>query len=280
MSLKNDLNQSITQSVRQSLHEDIGEGDITADLIANDTQLEVRLICREKAILCGTEWFNSAFLQIDPDIDLRWSVKDGDAVEGGQILCDLQGHARSLLTAERTALNFLQTLSATATQAHYYQNLISHTKCQILDTRKTLPGLRLGQKYAVRCGGGLNHRMGLYDAFLLKENHLASCSGMAAAVKKARRIKPDALLEIEVETLTQLQQAIATKVDRILLDNFTIAQLKEAVKINNGRVELDASGNITDQNIIEIAQTGVDFISIGALTKHIRAIDFSLRHIG
>lgn len=268
----------ITQSIKTSFNEDIGSGDITAELIAPDSRLDVSLICREKAVLCGSQWFSEAFLQLDPDVDIQWLAAEGDLIAANTIICQIQGNARAILSAERTALNFLQTLSATATVTHQYQSRIQHTACKILDTRKTIPGLRLAQKYAVKCGGGCNHRIGLFDAYLLKENHIAAAGSIAAAVTQARELHPQALLEVEVENLSQLDQAIQARVDRVLLDNFTIADLKQAVTLAGGSVELEASGNITLQNIEEIAQCGVDFISIGALTKHIQAIDFSLRY--
>ena len=275
----NDFTKSITQQVTSALHEDIGSEDITALLIPANTQLSVHLICREQAILCGTDWFKLSFSHLDSRLKIEWFVTDGDSLQPDQTVCKISGNARSILTAERTALNFLQTLSATATVTNNYHKLIRETDCRILDTRKTIPNLRLAQKYAVRCGGGLNHRTGLYDAYLLKENHLAACGDMASAVKQARQLQPDVLLEVEVEDLQQLQQAIACKVDRVLLDNFSLDMLQQAVKINNKFLKLEASGDITEQNILQVAQTGVDFISIGALTKHIRAIDFSLRFI-
>jgi nicotinate-nucleotide pyrophosphorylase (carboxylating) len=269
----------ITENVKKSLAEDLGSGDITALLIEEETLLSAALVCREAAILCGIKWFEQAFQQLDRDINLTWLAHDGDRLQPGQTVCTLTGNARAILGAERTAINFLQTLSATATVTAQYQQLISSADCKILDTRKTIPGLRQAQKYAVRCGGGMNHRIGLFDAFLLKENHLAAAGTIASAVSKARVLKPDALLEVEVEDLDQLQQALDAGVDRVLLDNFSIALLQQAVAITNGQLELEASGNITLQNILQIAQTGVNFISIGALTKDVRAIDFSLRFI-
>jgi len=269
----------IISDITRSLEEDLGSGDLTAQLIAPDTQLQVRLISRENAILCGTDWFTQAFIQLDPNNHIQWLADDGDHIKADQIVCKISGNARSILSAERTAINFLQTLSATATITNFYQGLISQTRCRILDTRKTIPGLRLAQKYAVSCGGGMNHRIGLFDAFLLKENHLAAAGSMAQACKQARHLNKEALLEVEVETLEQLQQAIEAQVDRALLDNFSLEMLQQAVKINQKRIELEASGNITEKNILDIAQTGVDYISIGALTKHVRAIDFSLRFI-
>ncbi len=268
---------NISQEIHHALKEDVGSGDLTALLIDADERLSAELKCREKAILCGTQWFNEAFKQLDDAISLTWLAQDGDDLEADQIICTLNGNARAILSAERTALNFLQTLSGTATATARYQKLINGTSCRIFDTRKTIPGLRLAQKYAVSCGGGLNHRMGLYDAFLLKENHLAAAGSLERAVNTARSLKNDALLEVEVENLEQLQQALKAGVDRVLLDNFSLEMLRDAVALVQGQIELEASGNITEANILEVARTGVDFISIGALTKHVRAVDFSLR---
>lgn len=268
----------IVENIRTSFREDIGSGDITASLIANDAILNVSLICREPAVLCGCQWFSQAFLLLDPDVEIQWLADEGQLLQANSIICHLTGNARAILSAERTALNFLQTLSATATVTHRYQSQIEDTGCKILDTRKTIPGLRLAQKYAVKCGGGANHRIGLFDAYLLKENHLAAAGSIASAVKHARELHPEVLLEVEVETLDQLQQAMHAQVDRVLLDNFSTDMLREAVKQAGGTVQLEASGNITLDNIREIAECGVDYISIGALTKHIRAIDFSLRY--
>jgi len=273
------LTKTITRDVFNALDEDISSGDITAQLIPENSIFEVCLISREEAILCGSSWFDTSFYQLDPNIQINWLSTDGDQLHPNQTICKLKGNARAILTAERTALNFLQTLSATASQTHEYQRLISETHCRILDTRKTIPNLRLAQKYAVRCGGGLNHRTGLYDAYLLKENHLAASGDMASAIQLARKLHPEVLLEVEVETLQQMQQAIENKVDRVLLDNFTVDMLHQAVALNKSAITLEASGDITRQNILQVAKTGVDFISIGALTKHIRAIDFSLRYI-
>jgi nicotinate-nucleotide pyrophosphorylase (carboxylating) len=267
----------IQNNVQLALQEDIGAGDITALLIDADNKLDAMLICREQAVLCGQDWFEQAFLQLDPSVQINWLVRDSDQVSAGQNICRIQGNARAMLSAERSAINFLQTLSATATVTRKYQQLIKTTACRILDTRKTIPGLRLAQKYAVSCGGGMNHRIGLFDAFLLKENHLAAAGSIQKAVERARALHPEVLLEVEVENLQQLEQALAAAVDRVLLDNFDLQQLKQAVAITQGRIELEASGNITLDNILEIAQTGIDFISIGALTKHVQAIDFSLR---
>jgi nicotinate-nucleotide pyrophosphorylase (carboxylating) len=270
---------NIVDQIKKVLEEDLGPGDITAQLIDPKEVLDVHLICRENAVLCGCEWFTQTFLMLDSDVSIEWLFEDGNQVPENTIVCRIKGNARSILSAERTALNFLQTLSATATVTHRYQSLIATTKCRILDTRKTIPGLRHAQKYAVTCGGGSNHRIGLFDAYLLKENHLAAAGGIKPATRQARELNPDALLEVEVETLAQLQEAIDVGVDRVLLDNFTIEQLQEAVALTDQRVELEASGDITEANILEVAQTGVDFISIGALTKHVRAIDFSLRYV-
>jgi len=273
-----DLYQSIVNQVANALDEDVGNGDISAELIDAGTQLQTELLVREDAVLCGRDWFDEVFRQCDATVTTRWQARDGDSIAAGIIVCEVAGPARGLLTAERSALNFLQTLSGTATVTRRYVDLIRHTGCRILDTRKTIPQLRLAQKYAVLCGGGSNHRIGLFDAYLIKENHLAACGSMAAAVTRARELHPEKLLEVEVENLEQLQQAIDAQVDRALLDNFTLAQMKRAVTMNRQRVELEASGNIDESSLVEVAETGVDFISIGALTKHLRAIDFSLRY--
>ncbi len=274
-----DWQQNLKEDVSRGLAEDLGRGDVSAQLIDADQKLKTRLLVREDAVLCGIEWFIEAFRQCDDSIQIEWLAKDGDRVDADSVLCHISGPARSLLTAERTALNFLQTLSGTATITAHYADLIKHTRCRILDTRKTIPQLRIAQKYAVTCGGGLNHRIGLFDAYLIKENHLAACGSIAAAVSRGRALNPDLLLEVEVESLDELQQAIDAAVDRALLDNFSIEQTRQAVELNNQRIQLEASGSITDQSLIAIAETGVDFISIGALTKHLHAIDFSLRFI-
>jgi nicotinate-nucleotide pyrophosphorylase (carboxylating) len=275
----NPLSTYIQQSVQVSLAEDIGAGDVSAQLIEIDQPLEMQLVCRESAILCGQAWFDEAFQQLDPMVNLAWNHQDGDRVEADSVVCQLDGNARALLSAERTALNFLQTLSATATLTDRYCAELAGTGCRILDTRKTIPGLRLAQKYAVRCGGGSNHRVGLFDAFLLKENHLAATGGIAEGIRRARRLNPDLLLEVEVEDLDELQQALDAGADRVLLDNFSFKQLERAVEMAGKRTELEASGNITLENLRQVAQTGVDYISTGALTKHLRAIDFSLRFV-
>lgn len=271
----------IKTSVASALAEDIGSGDVTARLIAANQQSTANLICREAGILCGSEWFNQSFLQLDSTIEIHWHFKDGDTLNENDLLCTLHGNARVLLSAERTALNFLQTLSATATLTHHYAELISSTDTKILDTRKTIPGLRLAQKYAVTCGGGINHRIGLYDAILIKENHIIAAGSIQQATASMRQQFPELKIETEVESLDEFQQALEAEVDRVLLDNFNTEQLKQAVEINNARginkIELEASGGVTDKTILAIALTGVDFISVGAITKHITALDLSLR---
>ncbi len=271
------LQQYIADDIRLALAEDVGSGDISAMLIDESQQLKLQLLVREDAVLCGTGWFDEAFRQCANTTELKWSAEDGDQVVADSVLCKISGPARALLTAERTALNFLQTLSGTATTTRSYADKIQHTACRILDTRKTIPHLRRAQKYAVQCGGGINHRIGLFDAYLIKENHLAASGSIQAAVERGRNLQPDCFLEVEVEDLDQLQQAIDARVDRALLDNFSIDTMKQAVELNHKRIQLEASGNITEQTLLAIAETGVDFISIGALTKHLRAIDFSLR---
>lgn len=273
-----DLYQLIINQAANALDEDVGSGDISAELIDADTRLDTELLVRENAILCGCQWFDEVFRQCDEKIAIRWHAQDGDLLNANTVVCEVSGPARGLLTAERSALNFLQTLSGTATLTHEYVDKVSHTRCKILDTRKTIPQLRFGQKYAVACGGGSNHRIGLFDAFLIKENHLAASGSIAKTVARARQMHPEKLLEVEVENRVQLQQAIDAGVDRVLLDNFSIAEMKQAVKLNDGRIELEASGNVDLQSVVEIASTGVDYVSIGGLTKNLRAIDFSLRY--
>jgi nicotinate-nucleotide pyrophosphorylase (carboxylating) len=273
-----ELYQLIINQAANALDEDVGSGDISAELIESETLLETELLVREDAVLCGCQWFEEVFRQCDDSITTRWHAGDGERITANSVVCEVSGPARGLLTAERSALNFLQTLSGTATLTQAYTDKISHTRCKILDTRKTIPQLRIAQKYAVLCGGGGNHRIGLFDAFLIKENHLAACGGIANAVTRAREMQPHKFLEVEIEDLQQLQQAIDAGVDRVLLDNFSIAALKQAVKLTDRRIELEASGNIDQHQLLEVALTGVDFISIGALTKNLRAIDFSLRY--
>jgi nicotinate-nucleotide pyrophosphorylase (carboxylating) len=269
----------IKQQVALALAEDIGNGDVTAELIPAHKLANARIICREPAILCGSEWVSEVFFQLDPTIQIDWSCHDGDIIESKQELCRLHGSARHLLSGERTALNFLQTLSATATQAHEYVVAVEGTDCRILDTRKTIPGLRLAQKYAVRCGGAHNHRSGLYDMVLIKENHISASGSIGAAVKTARCLSPDIPVEVEVENLQELKQALDAQVDRILLDNMDIPTLEQAVQMTNKRIPLEASGGVSLKTARNIAQTGVDYISIGSITKHIRAIDLSMRFI-
>jgi nicotinate-nucleotide pyrophosphorylase (carboxylating) len=267
----------VSQTVATALQEDVGSGDLTAQLIPADRTARATVITREDAVLCGTAWFDDVFRQIDSRVRVTWSARDADRVRADQQLCSLEGPARSLLTGERTALNFLQMLSATATVTRKYVDAVAGTKCRILDTRKTIPGLRVAQKYAVRCGGGTNHRIGLFDAILVKENHIAAAGSIAGAVAEARRLNSKVLLEVEVENLTQLREALDARVDRVLLDNFSLDQMREAVKITNGRTELEASGNLSLETLRSVAETGVDFISVGGLTKHVRAVDLSMR---
>ncbi len=271
----------VSQTVATALHEDVGSGDLTAQLIPADRAGRAGVITREDAVLCGTAWFDEVFRQVDPRVRVTWSTRDGERVRTDQQLCTLDGPARSLLTGERAALNFLQMLSATATVTSKYVDAVAGTKCRILDTRKTIPGLRVAQKYAVRCGGGMNHRIGLFDAILVKENHIAAAGSIAGAVSEARRVAPQVLLEVEVENLAQLREALDARVDRILLDNFSLDQMRDAVKVTrqhtNARTELEASGNMSLENLRAVADTGVDFISVGGLTKHVKAIDLSMR---
>lgn len=273
MKLPNDL----AAAVSRALAEDIGSGDVTAQLISIDTAGQATIITREPAILCGTAWVDEVYKQLDGKVEVEWLAGDGDAVKENQLLCALRGPARSLLTGERTALNFLQTLSATATITRAYVEAVAGTHVDILDTRKTVPGLRHAQKYAVLCGGGRNHRHGLYDAILIKENHIMAAGSIAAAIQAARKLNAVIPLEVEVENLQELQEALQAGADSILLDNFTVPQLAEAVALTQGQAKLEASGGISLDSIRAIAETGIDFISVGALTKHIRAIDLSLR---
>ena len=272
-----DLKPVIEENVRTALTEDIGSGDITAALIPADDFARGRVISREQATLCGTAWVDEVFRQVDPRVSLQWQVRDGEQVQPDQVLFTFEGPARALLTGERAALNFLQTLSGTATLAASYARKVAGTGVKLLDTRKTIPGLRLAQKYAVSCGGCHNHRIGLYDAFLIKENHILACGGIGEAVTTARSMHPDRPVEVEVETRAQLEQALEAGADIIMLDNFSPDQMREAVALTAGRAKLEASGNITDETLVAFASTGVDYISIGALTKHCRAIDLSMR---
>lgn len=275
--MKKQLRKIISRSVKTALREDIGSGDVTARLIDKNQNAVARIVCRESAVTCGIPWVNEVFGQVDKSIAIDWDVNEGDQVKPDQILCNLHGNARHILTAERTALNFLQTLSATATVTRSYVALVLGTNCKILDTRKTIPGLRSAQKHAVKVGGGENHRAGLYDAILIKENHIRSVGSIKAAVNTARKHHGDSIMiEVEVETIDELEQALSAGAKRIMLDNFEIDELRRAVQINNGAAKLEASGNINKTTIREIALTGVDYISLGALTKHIQAVDLSL----
>ncbi|WP_109124879.1 carboxylating nicotinate-nucleotide diphosphorylase [Dyella sp. C11] len=267
----------IQADVERAFAEDIGSGDATADLIPANATASATLTCREDAVMAGIDWFNACFRRLDPKVQIDWTPRDGDHVAAGSVICRLRGNARALVSAERSALNFLQLLSSTATATAAYVAAVAGTGVRVLDTRKTVPGLRLAQKYAVRCGGGHNHRVGLYDAVLVKENHIIAAGGIKAAAEAARRLHPSLLLEIEVENLDELQQALAAGADRIMLDNFTLPLMREAVGIAKGRAELEISGNVDLSTIAGYAQTGVDFISVGALTKHVRAVDLSLR---
>ena len=278
------MNQSLTDAiaggVSASLSEDIGSGDITAMLIPEQASAEARVICRENAVLCGQPWFDEVFRQLDEDVSVVWEAKEGTDIAPDQLVCRLSGSARSLLTGERTALNFLQTLSGTATIARQYAKLVEGTGIKILDTRKTIPGLRLAQKYATVVGGCHNHRLGLYDAFLIKENHIAACGGIGEAIAAARRIAPDKPVEVEVETLDEYRQAIAAKADIIMLDNFSPELVRQAVAEKAPGVKIEISGNLDEHSLVRVAIAGVDFLSSGSLTKHCRAIDFSMRFCG
>lgn len=276
------LEQEITRSVAAALNEDLAYqepalGDITAGLIPAEQQAHARVICREPCTVAGRPWVEEVFRQLGSTVELIWHVKDGDRVDANACLFELQGPARAILTGERTALNFLQTLSATATEVARYADALKHTQTRILDTRKTLPGLRAAQKYAVTCGGGQNHRIGLFDAFLIKENHILACGSIPKAVETARLQHPDKPVEVEVESLDELQAALSARADIIMLDNFDLESIRKAVAINQGQAKLEVSGNITIERLGELAETGVDYISSGALTKNVQAIDLSLR---
>lgn len=271
------LGDDIIKSVIAALAEDIGSGDITALLIPAEQTAEANIITREDCIFCGKEWVNEVFRQLDPKVEITWYIEDGQPASANSRLFTLKGNARSLLTGERAALNFVQTLSGTATISNHHAKQVAHTQVKLLDTRKTIPGLRTAQKYAVACGGCHNHRIGLYDAFLIKENHIAACGGIANAIAAAHKIAPGKPVEVEVESFAELDQALTAKADIIMLDNFSIDDMKKAVAINAGQAKLEASGNINEQTLIPTAETGVDFISIGGLTKHCRAVDLSMR---
>ncbi|WP_158886022.1 carboxylating nicotinate-nucleotide diphosphorylase [Rhodanobacter sp. L36] len=267
----------IRADVDRAFAEDLGPGDVTAELLPANAAARAELTCREDAVIAGTAWFDACFRSMDSAVRIEWLALDGEKVPAGSVICKLSGPARALVSAERSALNFLQLLSGTATITARYVAAVAGTKTRVLDTRKTIPGLRLAQKYAVRCGGGFNHRIGLYDAILVKENHIIAAGSIAAAVEAARRLHPDLLLEVEVENLDELSRALDAEVDRIMLDNFSVPLMREAVQKTAGRVPLEVSGNVDLETIAEYARTGVDFISVGALTKHVRAVDLSLR---
>jgi nicotinate-nucleotide pyrophosphorylase (carboxylating) len=262
--------------IRAYLEEDVGNGDVTAAIIPPTLQAEAVVVSRETAVICGQAWFDAVFQQLSPDIKVNWLIKEAQFITPNTTLCRIHGSARTLLTGERTALNLLQTLSATATVAKLYADAVSGTGCKVLDTRKTIPGLRMAQKYAVTCGGCHNHRIGLFDAVLIKENHIITAGSIAHAVNIARQ-QASVPVEVEVENLNQFQEAMAAKPDRIMLDNFSLDDMRTGVKLNNKTIALEASGNITLESIRAVAETGVDYISIGALTKHIQAIDLSMR---
>jgi nicotinate-nucleotide pyrophosphorylase (carboxylating) len=271
------LPSDIATVVSRALAEDLRDGDLTAALIGAKTQAVARVVARETATLCGRAWFDEAFRQIDVRVRVTWHAEDGAQLEPGQVVCELTGPARSIVTGERTALNFVQTLSGTATATRALVDIVAGTGARLLDTRKTLPGLRLAQKYAVRCGGGHNHRLGLHDGILIKENHIRSAASIAAILAKARSTSPAGmLLEIEVRNQDELRQALAAGANRILLDNFDLAGLRQAVAETAGRAELEASGSVTLDNLRAVAETGVDCISVGAITKNVEAVDLSL----
>ena len=273
MQLPND----IALTVQRALAEDIGTGDVTADLIPADKQSVATVITREPAVIAGVAWVNEVFQQLDSSIVLDWQVQDGSRVQANDVLFTIRGKARSILTGERSALNFLQTLSATATATASYVDLIAHTHCKVLDTRKTLPGLRTAQKYAVLCGGGVNHRIGLYDRVLIKENHIMAAGSITAAIQQARLLHPSVLVEVETENLIELAEAHNAQADIIMLDDYDLPTLRAAVKLIGGKIPLEASGGVNKATIVAIAETGVDYVSIGEITKHVKAIDLSMR---
>jgi nicotinate-nucleotide pyrophosphorylase (carboxylating) len=267
--------QSRTAEIKPFLEEDIGSGDITAAIIPESMTAEAEVVTRENMVLCGQPWFDAVFKSLDANVNINWLAAEGEAVGKNTLLCKLSGSARGLLTGERTALNLLQTLSATATVARQYADAVSGTRCKVLDTRKTIPGLRNAQKYAVACGGCYNHRIGLYDGVLIKENHITAAGSIAQAIRAARELT-SVPVEVEVESMQEFLEAVAARPDRIMLDNFSYEDMVAAVKLNTG-IELEASGNIGLDNIRVVAETGVDYISIGALTKNVRAVDLSMR---
>lgn len=278
------LAAEIDRNVAAALAEDVGSGDLTAQLVAADTRSQATIVSREDAVLCGTAWFDRCFARLDASISITWQAADGDRIASGQTLCEIAGPARALLTGERTALNFLQLLSGVASKARHYSDAVAGTRAQVVDTRKTLPGLRLAQKYAVKCGGGGNHRLGLYDAILIKENHIAAAGSIAAAVAAAQAVAAAnagrcKFIQVEVENADELRQALAAGATMLLLDNMSCAEMREAVAISGGRAVLEASGNVTLETLRAIAETGVDRISVGALTKDVRALDLSMRFV-
>lgn len=280
--LKQQLPLEITRAVSETLKEDLGgtldvANDITATLIPADAYNEATIITREHGIFCGQAWADEVFKQLGGEVTIEWHVKDGDTVEPNQVLCTLAGPSRILLTGERNAMNFIQTLSGCATTVARYAEKIAGTDCRLLDTRKTIPGLRSALKYAVACGGGYNHRIGVFDAYLIKENHIIACGGIAQAVSTAKELNPGKPVEVETESLEELKEAIEAGADIIMLDNFSTDMMREAVAINAGRAALENSGNVTLDTIREYAETGVDYISVGALTKHLKAMDLSMR---
>jgi nicotinate-nucleotide pyrophosphorylase (carboxylating) len=276
------LQEDITRIVAEALREDVGDGDITAELIPLAQRSSATVISREACVMSGQAWVNEVFAQLDSSVLITWHANDGDAIKANASLFELAGSARSLLTGERAALNFLQLLSATATISQHYANQVKHTQVKLLDTRKTIPGLRSAQKYAVTCGGCHNHRMGLFDAFLIKENHIAACGGITPAIQTAKTNHPNHAVEVETENLEEFHEALSANVDIIMLDNFSLADMKNAVAYNTStgkRAKLEASGGITQTTLVSIAETGVDYISIGALTKDCQAVDLSMRFI-
>jgi nicotinate-nucleotide pyrophosphorylase (carboxylating) len=266
----------IVKLVTFCLQEDIGTGDITAELIPIDKTISAKLISKDNGIFCGRPWADEVFRQVDSSLTVKWNIEEGVKLSPNQTLVQIAGSARSILTAERTVLNFLQTLSAVSTMSQHYASLVKHTSVKLLDTRKTLPSLRSAQKYAVRIGGCFNHRMGLFDAFLIKENHIVACGGIDAAVSKAKALCPNKPVEIEVQNLNELELAISAEADIVMLDNFECSNILKAVKLNDGRLKLEASGGVEADMLASIAETGVDYISLGALTKNCKAIDLSL----
>lgn len=281
MLISQSLQENIRATVTRILHEDVGDGDLTAGLIPANASIDATIISRDAMTMAGQPWVDEIYRQLDPQIELNWNVSDGGRVNAGGLICSFRGLARPILTGERSALNILQMLSATATITAKYVHAVAGTNCQILDTRKTIPGLRLAQKYAVRCGGGKNHRLGLFDAILIKENHIVSAGSIRTAVRAARALHSKMPIEVEVESLVELREALAEQADRILLDNFSLETLSAAVAINRSegdpRAELEASGGLTIGEVTAVAATGVDYISVGALTKNVQAIDLSMR---